>query len=87
MSRRPTLTLLIEPLMLRYLRARGGHPTQYTRQFRLPVETEPLSGGEGAATGADKGYDESWIPTDHINRPAARRVKSGPGKPKGKTAE
>lgn len=43
----------------------------------ITVEKEPLSGGEGAATGADKGYDESWIPMDHINRPAAKRVKSG----------
>ncbi|ORY71836.1 signal sequence receptor alpha chain [Pseudomassariella vexata] len=41
------------------------------------VEKEPLSGGEGSATGADKGYDESWIPMDHINRPTAKRVKSG----------
>lgn len=43
----------------------------------VTLEKEPLSGGEGAATGADKGYDESWIPLDHINRPVAKRVKSG----------
>jgi hypothetical protein len=41
------------------------------------AEKEPLSGGEGTATGADKGYDASWIPQDHINRPSAKRVKSG----------
>lgn len=51
------------------------------------VEVEPLSGGEGTATGADKGYDASWIPTDHINRPTAKRVKSGASYKKGKTAE
>ncbi|CAJ2507686.1 Uu.00g088720.m01.CDS01 [Anthostomella pinea] len=52
------------------------------------IEKEPTSGGEGAATGADnKGYDESWIPSDHLNRPAARRVKSGVAKSKTKVAE
>ncbi|KAI1853429.1 hypothetical protein JX265_012720 [Neoarthrinium moseri] len=49
------------------------------------IEKEPLSGGEGAATGAD--YDESWIPQGHINRPVAKRVKSGASAKKSKTAE
>ncbi|KAL7625775.1 Increased recombination centers protein 22 [Parahypoxylon ruwenzoriense] len=52
------------------------------------AEKEPLSGGEGSSTSADKGYDESWIPSDHLNRPTARRVKgSATGKSKTKTAE
>ncbi|KAH6649131.1 hypothetical protein BKA67DRAFT_381871 [Truncatella angustata] len=46
------------------------------KQAKL-IEKEPLSGGEGTATGADSGFDASWIPQDHINRPTAKRVKSG----------
>lgn len=58
-----------------------------TKKPRAPkavavVEKEPLSGGEGSASGTDKTYDESWIPLDHINRPTARRVKSGASKKK-----
>jgi len=36
------------------------------------IEREPLVGDAG--TGG--GFDETWIPKDHINRPTARRVKS-----------
>ncbi|KAI0112705.1 hypothetical protein F4776DRAFT_640643 [Hypoxylon sp. NC0597] len=58
------------------------------KKTRAPTaEKEPLSGGEGSGTGTDKGYDESWIPSDHLNRPAARRVKSGASKSKSKAAE
>ncbi|KAI1438527.1 hypothetical protein GGR50DRAFT_364904 [Xylaria sp. CBS 124048] len=52
------------------------------------AEREALSGGEGNASSNDKGYDESWIPADHLNRPTARRAKnSASGKLKSKGAE
>ncbi|KAI0023551.1 hypothetical protein F4780DRAFT_55426 [Xylariomycetidae sp. FL0641] len=52
---------------------------------RAVEEKEPLSGGEGNTSGTDKGYDESWIPEGHLNRPTARRVKSGASSKSNKT--
>lgn len=45
-----------------------------------------LSGNEstGAGTGAED-FDASWIPAHHLNKPVAKRVKSGAAKKK--TAE
>ncbi|KAI1391545.1 uncharacterized protein F4822DRAFT_427396 [Hypoxylon trugodes] len=66
----------------------GGKPSKKARTATSPsAEREPLSGGEGSATGTDKGYDESWIPSDHLNRPSARRVKSGASSKAKKGAE
>jgi hypothetical protein len=39
--------------------------------------------GPSVATGA-KGYNEDWIPALHMQRPEAKRVKSGNPRPKSK---
>ncbi len=47
------------------------------------VEAAPVtsdSEGPAVSTGS-KAYNEEWIPTHHIQRPEARRLKSG-GRPK-----
>jgi hypothetical protein len=46
------------------------------------------SGSTDSATAATasgaKGYDESWIPAQHLQRPEAKRIRSGTPKTKSK---
>ncbi|KAL8671900.1 MAG: hypothetical protein Q9168_003611 [Polycauliona sp. 1 TL-2023] len=48
-----------------------------------PSDQVSVLGGDGPAIASGaKAYDESWIPAGHLQRPDARRVKSGAGRPK-----
>jgi hypothetical protein len=74
----------IEALFPNAKRSRGGKKAKKTVEV-----SDPRSDSESATTtGSSKQYDQSWIPEHHINRPVAKRVKSGAsGKIKTKVAE
>lgn len=54
------------------------------KKARKTVDADAaLSGSESTAVSTPSGkYDQSWIPDHHINRPSAKRVKSGASKKK-----
>jgi hypothetical protein len=49
--------------------------TRPSQKAKKPVEAAPED--DAATATGSKGYDESWIQPQHLNRPEARRVKSG----------
>ncbi|KXT18477.1 hypothetical protein AC579_2268 [Pseudocercospora musae] len=67
---------------------KGGERAQRSSTGKKPVnpaEQVSVVGADGpAVTTGSQGYDESWIPAGHLNRPQARRV--GSGRPKSRAA-
>lgn len=51
-----------------------------------PADQAAVVGADGpAVTSGSKAYDESWIPASHLQRPEAKRVRSGTPKTKVKS--
>ncbi|EXJ55638.1 hypothetical protein A1O7_08567 [Cladophialophora yegresii CBS 114405] len=57
--------------------AKGGKRADMAKK----ADSGVTSDAEGPAVSTGKAYNEDWIPSHHIQRPEARRVKSG-GRPK-----
>lgn len=67
-------------------KAKRPRVAKKARKVEVP---DPLSGNEstgGAAASGGESFDASWIPSHHINKPVAKRVKSGTKKAGSKSA-
>ena len=73
----------IESLFPQTRRGRGGERSKRSSggsKKAVDVKDQVSAVGEdgqAVTTGAQKAYDESWIPEHHLNRPTAKRVKNG----------
>lgn len=69
-------------------RGKGGERAKRSSGGTKPVDPADqvaVVGADGpAVTSGAKAYDESWIPASHLQRPEAKRVRSGVTKAKPK---
>jgi len=69
-------------------RGKGGERAKRSSQGTKkvdPADQVAVVGADGpAVTSGAKAYDESWIPAAHLQRPEAKRVRSGTPKTKAK---
>jgi hypothetical protein len=79
----------IETLFPKTKAGKGGERARRSvggKKVPSPEDRHEVTGADGPAVTstsiASKGYDESWIPEGHLNRPTARRVKSSASKTK-----
>ena len=69
-------------------RGKGGERAKKSSGGSKKVDPSvqiPIAGDGPAVASGAKAYNEEWIPSHHINRPEARRVKSGGPKPKNRS--
>lgn len=71
-------------------RGKGGERARTSTQGKKPAVTpaEQVSvlGADGPAvtTASSRTFDSAWIPANHLQRPEAKRIRSGPPKAKPK---
>ncbi|KAL9052005.1 MAG: hypothetical protein Q9162_005670 [Coniocarpon cinnabarinum] len=69
------------PQQKRGRKGKGGERAKASSGGSKPVDPTQqvaVAGADGpAVTTSSKAYDESWIPQHHIQRPEAKRIKSG----------
>jgi hypothetical protein len=71
-------------------RGKGGERARASTQGKKPAvppsEQVSVIGADGPAvtTGSSKSFDSSWIPANHLQRPEAKRIRSGTPKVKAK---
>ena len=66
-------------------RGKGGERAKKSSQGSKkvdPSEQVAVVGADGPAVTSGAKYDESWIPASHLQRPEAKRVRSGTPKVK-----